>query len=89
MRMKSFSGKDLLYVSLAFRQASIVAVSSVLTTGDAARLRGICRLSNGDGFWLLELGLNSNDERGYDISREVPVFVEARVTPRTIQIGEL
>ncbi len=88
MRLKSFSGRDLLYVSLAFRQASIVAVFSVLTVGDAARLRGIDRPSKGDGPGLLELCLDSNYECGCDISRKVPVFVEARVTQRTIQNDE-
>lgn len=64
MRLKSLSDNSFLYVSLAFRHASIVAVTSVLTVGDAARLKGLCCPSTGSEVGLLELGLKVSDEDG-------------------------
>ena len=67
MRAKSLSVNDFLYVSLAFRQANIVAVSSVLAAGDAARLLEFRCPSNEDGGRLFKVRFNSTDESGCDI----------------------
>ena len=75
MRAKSLSGSDFLYVSLAFRQANIVAVSLVLAAGDAARLFEFCCPPTEDGIKLPESSLNSVDESGCDISWESWVFL--------------
>lgn len=86
MRLKSLSGNDFLYVSLAFRQASVVAVSPGLTAGEATRPVGLRCPSNGDELRLLELGLSSNDEDGSGISGEQRFFLvlEARVDPEDL-----
>ena len=67
MRAKSLSGNDFLYVSLAFRQANIVAVSSVLAAGNTAGLLEFRCPSNEDGIRLPGLSLSSTDESGCDI----------------------
>lgn len=68
MRAKSSSGNDFLNVSLAFRQAKIVAVSSSLVAGDAALLLESRCPSNEDTIRLFGLDVDSADEFGCDIS---------------------
>lgn len=68
MWAKSLSDSDLLYVSLAFRQANIVAVSSDLAAGDHARLFESRCPSTEDVIRLLGSSLSSVDESGCDIS---------------------
>lgn len=75
MRAKSLSANDFLYVSLAFRQANIVAVSSVLAAGDAARLLEFLCPSNENGIRLLKLIFDSSNESGCDILGKVLVFL--------------
>ena len=79
MRLKSLSDNDFLYVSLACRHASVVAVSSALNTGEAKLLLEVCCSYNWDGARLLEPGLSSSDECGCDISGKALFPVEARV----------
>lgn len=74
MRAKSLSGNDFLNVSLAFRQANVVAVYWVLAGGDAARLPEFRCSSNEDGVRLLELKFDSTDESGWDILGKALVF---------------
>ena len=69
IRLKSLSDNDFLYVSLAYRQASIAAVFGVSCPSDG------CRIGP------LELGLNSKDEYVCDMSGKLLFFVEARTDP--------